>query len=451
MRVMKREYLIVFGIVALAFCAMRIPVFGGVEEMEPVRVMTSVNRSDAIFKAGEEIVLTLGLRKNGEKRRGAFLDCRLFINGSPVKHVVESADEDYSFRVRLEKPGWVAAIGIALDENKKPIPWTNPKCRWDKDIEGVSEGIGAMVEPERIQPAAPEPEDFVAFWNAQRAELKKVPLKSERADVSVPKEFEGKVRVFDVKVDCAGGAPVTGYLSIPPNAKPKSLPAIVYFRGWGFYTAEKHLVAGESGIAFELNAHGIENGREKEYYKAFFDGPLGAYQQFGKKSRETYYFRGMYLRVMRALEYVKSLPEWNGKDLLVYGGSKGGGQAIAAAGLDPDVSLCVAFVPAMGDHAGCTAGRQSGWPGLYSVKDGKVSDEAAAKTAHYFDNNNFARHIKCPVWLATGFMDFTCPPTSVYTVYNTLAGEKHMETFPSGKHSAKAIQGFKEMQKVMNP
>jgi len=38
---------------------------------------------------------------------------------------------------------------------------------------------------------------------------------------------------------------------------------------------------------------------------------------------ETAYFGGMAWRVVRAIEYLKSLPEWNGRDLTVRGGSQG--------------------------------------------------------------------------------------------------------------------------------
>ena len=47
----------------------------------------------------------------------------------------------------------------------------------------------------------------------------------------------------------------------------------------------------------------------------------------------------MVLRVMRALDYVTSRPEWSRQDLLVQGTSQGGLQASWAAGLAPDVTL----------------------------------------------------------------------------------------------------------------
>ena len=72
----------------------------------------------------------------------------------------------------------------------------------------------------------------------------------------------------------------------------------------------------------------------------------------------------MFQRACRALEYLKSRPEWDGRILIVSGGSQGGAQALAAAGLDPQVTCCVALVPALCDHHGLLAGRQPSWPYL---------------------------------------------------------------------------------------
>ena len=52
---------------------------------------------------------------------------------------------------------------------------------------------------------------------------------------------------------------------------------------------------------------------------------------------------------MRTLDFLTSQPEWDGKRILVLGESQGGGQSLAAAGLDHRVSAVVATVPAMSD------------------------------------------------------------------------------------------------------
>ena len=123
--------------------------------------------------------------------------------------------------------------------------------------------------------------------------------------------------------------PVSGYLVMPKDAKAKSLPAEVSFLGYSVCGAGKNLQAGENKIFLNINAHGIKNGEPKEYYEELSKGALKSYA-FSKDenaSPDTSYFNGMFLRAMRALEFVKSLPEWNGKDLRASGGSQGGLQS----------------------------------------------------------------------------------------------------------------------------
>ena len=44
----------------------------------------------------------------------------------------------------------------------------------------------------------------------------------------------------------------------------------------------------------------------------------------------------------------------------------------------------------------------------------------AEKWAPYFDAANFASRIACPVRVAVGFSDTTCPPCAVYAAYNEI-------------------------------
>lgn len=76
-------------------------------------------------------------------------------------------------------------------------------------------------------------------------------------------------------------------------------------------------------------------------------GELKDYRNAGHEDRETCYFKGMFLRLVRAIDFLTSQPEWDGKTLIVYGSSQGGYQAIVAAGLDSRVSYFCAGVPRM--------------------------------------------------------------------------------------------------------
>lgn len=164
-------------------------------------------------------------------------------------------------------------------------------------------------------------------------------------------------------------------------------------------------------------------------------------------NRNESYFKGMFLRVMRALDYVKTRPEWDGKTLIVWGGSQGGGQAIAAAALDPQVTLCVANVPAIGDHGGRLAGRLPGWPKLFNKKELTDDDRKGIAESAYFDHNYLVKRIKCETFMGTGFIDKVCPPTSVFAAYNNLPDtvKKHIQTTPDKGHNAPLTDGYKRI------
>ena len=149
------------------------------------------------------------------------------------------------------------------------------------------------------------------------------------------------------------------------------------------------------------------------------------YPQSGREDREKCYFLGMFLRLARALEFLTSQPEWDGKTLIVRGASQGGGQAIAAAGLDPRVTFIAAAVPAICDHTGHAVCRVNGWPQLVPDQAGKPNPKIL-QVARYFDSMNFATRTKAEAIVSVGLIDTVCPATSVYAAYNNLPGKKQM-------------------------
>ncbi len=298
---------------------------------------------------------------------------------------------------------------------------------------------GAGFDPLEIKQSRSAPEDFDQFWGKQKEELAKTPMNPKLDPLEPSGNLKGKVEAFDVKIDCLGGAPVSGYFARPVGAAPKSLPAFINLHGAGVRSAYRQDGRAAQGmLAMDLNAHGIENGKPEEFYKELNEGKLKGYPSFGAESVETFYFRGMFLRLVRALEFLKSQPEWDGKNLIAFGSSQGGAQAIVAAGLDPQVSLCVALVPAMCEHTGFLVGQNSGWPRMVKLKDGKPENAEVFKTAGYYDAANFASRIKAETFFNVGFIDTTCPPTSVYAAYNNIKAAKEIENRPPMGHEYKA-------------
>ena len=400
----------------------------------------TTNRKDAIYKAGEKIVFTVKMTDDGKAAADKFIQYRLYHDDKIVKKDRASAADELKIETSSDKPAWIFIQVWAKDAKgnfiKQPVKVSGKMVE-----QTVTGGIGAMVEPEKLFPPMKEPDDFDAFWDKVKKELAAVPMK-ELEKVQIP---DTRAKIYDVKVACAGEKPVSGYLAVPLNAKPKSCPAIVSFHGSGVRSSYKPVAMAMRGlIALDINAHGIVNGKPQQFYddlrKNYYYAKLdkdrpGRYAHWYKDDRDKYYFKGMYMRLMRALEYIKSQPEWDGKHLIVTGASQGGAQVLAACGLDHDITFARAGVPAMCDHSGCLGGRRSGWPALYTKKDHEANP-AYAKCAAYFDGAYFARRIKCPIWIKTGFMDTVCPPSSVFAAYNSIpAGvEKHMRTIPTGGH-----------------
>jgi cephalosporin-C deacetylase-like acetyl esterase len=293
----------------------------------------------------------------------------------------------------------------------------------------------AGIDPWEIKPSMPEPEDFDAFWAAKKKELAAVPFNFKLTPVPVPPQHD-KAEAFDFQADCVG-RPASGYYARPIGAKPKSCPALLYVHGAGVQSSEVIAVskyAQQGFINIDLNAHGIPNGKPAEFYSALAEGELKDYRLRGKESRETFYFLNMYLRELRALDFLAAQPEWDGRTLIMLGVSQGGAQAIAATALDPRVSMLFTSSPALCDTTGLMAGRISGWPKMVPVDAAGRPDAAVLETARYFDTTNFAKRVRVPTYFAIGFIDTVTPPTGCYLAFNNIPGPKVVEHEPGHGH-----------------
>ncbi|MDI1314216.1 acetylxylan esterase [Prosthecobacter sp.] len=371
----------------------------------PVLTLKAVtNHPDALYKVGETATFTIEALLDGKPLADGKVVCVLSKDGVQPQppQTLNVKDGKATLIGKLDEPGFLLMRATS-----------------DK----ASTMAAAGYDPLQLKPSMPVPEDFDVFWDAQKAELAKVPAKATLTPVTmaVPKGMAA----FDVQIDCAGGKPVSGYYGKPLQAKPKSLPAILHVHGAGVRSSTLGSVSwalNEGGmLSMDINAHGLPNGKPKEFYDALAAGELKDYRFEHNEDREKIYFKGMFLRLIRAIDFLTAQPEWDGKTLIVYGSSQGGFQAFAAAGLDARVSFICAGVPAGCDHTGSQANRISGWPKIVPMDAEGKPNAAALQAARYFDNVNFAIRAKCQGAVVTvGFIDTTCPPTSVYAAYNAL-------------------------------
>ena len=380
----------------------------------------TTDRPDALYAVGQEIEFAVKLLKDGKPVREGQVSYVLDNDGKePVRKGSASLEGPTVIRGSLAKPGFLRCQVSWQGGGKKPL----------------TAMAAAGIEPQKIPPSLPVPDDFDAFWAGQKRKLAQVPAKATLTPVKSP---DAGVECFDVQVACLG-KPVSGYLARPAGARPKTLPAILYVHGAG--VGGSSLGAAVAGakkgmLSMDINAHGIPNGKPPAFYTQLSKGELNEYRTSGREDREKCYFLGMFLRLIRAIDFLCSQPEWDGTVLVVTGHSQGGGQAISAAGLDPRVSFFAAGVPAICDHTGCAIGRINGWPKLVPNRADGKPDPAALQVARYFDGMNLATRAKGEAIFSVGFIDVTCPPTSVYAAYNNVPGKKQMVEEPLMGHAA---------------
>ena len=273
--------------------------------------------------------------------------------------------------------------------------------------------VGAAVAPAKIGLSIPRPEDFDVFWEAKLAAQAKIPINPvlTPASTNVP-DVELSVFALD-----ALGSKAHGYLAKP--AKEGKFPAVIQLQYAGVYALNAGLSAqraAQGWLAVNVDSH------DKLPTEASGGIPRG-YQAAGNTDREKSYFLNMYLRDSRVLDYLLTLPEWDGKTIVLTGGSMGGQQSLVLAGLRPEkITAVLVCVPAGADTNGDLHGRKAGYPNWLST------DADVMKTALYFDTVNFASHIRAPVMAGMGFIDTISPPAGVWTALNQIAGPK--ETLP---------------------
>lgn len=326
-------------------------------------------------------------------------------------------DKPLKVKTKLERPGFVGLTVRLLDASGRQ--YIRPK------------NLGAGADVEKILPSYEEPVDFDAYWKGELEKLAKIPVVSQVTKVD-PKYLSDKLPkgydVYDLRIDCIG-RPVTGRMVIPTNAVQGSLKAQVNFEGYGPGMQNGKVPAWcfqSDKIMVTINAHGYDMGKDDSYYKDFFKAhPNYGFSDTENADRDKTYFHDMALRVVRVFDYVKTLREWNGKDLIAAGGSQGGLQTTWAGSLVKGLTECKPHITWCCDLRGVEIGRRGGWrpdfqPGLA-----------------YYDAVFHTRRIPktCRLEITrVGLGDGVCPPSGIAAQYNVANCEKSAAWYQNTTH-----------------
>lgn len=368
------------------------------------------NKSPLEYAVGEEMIFTIFLKYDGETISAPNFSYKIEFDGSKESITENVSGEKGTFVIKtsLDTPGFVKIYANVTSD--LGIEY--------RDISPFEGGAAANIRS--ITQAVKEPEDFDEFWQAELDKLYETePVMSVKNDLS--EDYPGYT-VLDIRIDCPGG-PVSAYLSIPNNAKEGTLPILVGYTGYGVVSPQP--AVRNDRIVLSVNAHSLDNGRESSYYKEVASTVLYSYgfNTYENSDRDTVYFKNMILRDLQAIRYLKTLKEWDGKQVILNGGSQGAYQALAVAGLDPDVTYVYAAYPWLCDIGNFAASRIGGWHPDYT------------DALTYYDAINFAKRIRCRTRIVAGLGDYVSPPSSVAALVNSMSAPVSLEFIQGMTHT----------------
>jgi len=318
-------------------------------------------------------------------------------------------------------PAGVATLGINLNHPGMLYLQITPKSG------GRGWSYGAAVAPTKLKPVVEKPKDFWSFWHDKIAELHKIP---ENAKLTLEKSYKPEVGLFTIQMDHVNGTHVYGHLAKPMlHGK---YPALVIFQ-WASppYPLQKSWAiepASQGFLTLNIEPHDVLPDGPPSYYQGL-PAALRNYASTNQDDRDKNYFVEMYLRDYRAIDYITHCPDWDGKTIIVTGGSMGGQQSLCVAGLHPKVTHLIVEEPAGCDMNAALHGRQQGYPN-YPSGNPKVME-----VARYIDPINFASHIRATSLVAMGFTDTVAPPTGIWTAFNQIRGPKEAAPMPEAPHN----------------
>jgi cephalosporin-C deacetylase len=303
-----------------------------------------------------------------------------------------------------------------------------------------------LTELRVYKPAREEPADFDAFWADTLAGARKHPLEPEFEPVDAG--LMG-IDVWDVTFAGFGGQPIKGWFLAPrdvaasPFARDGRLPCVVQYIGYGGGRGRPidwllPPSAGHAHLVMDVRGQG-SSWRAGDTPDPDSGAATGHYPGFATRGIDdpaTYYYRRLMTDAVRAVEAARSHPAVDPARVAVNGGSQGGGLALAAAGLVPDLLLTLTDVPFMCHWRRATE-ITDGDPYHEIVRYAKIRRDQAERifdTLSYFDGLNFAARAKSPALFSVALMDHTCPPSTVFAAYNHYAGPKAIEVYPFNDH-----------------
>ena len=383
-------------------------------------VTVTPDHQDWNYKVGETVNFVINVRKSGTLLDNVNVD----IEAGPVmypdvKKSMALKDGTAKWSGKMAKPGFYRVTATAHVGGK--------------DYKGL---CTAGFSPEKLRPYCQEPKDFDAFWKKALDAARNNDLNPTKR--LLPERCTKDMNVYEVSyVNNNWNSRMFGILSVP--VKPGKYPALLRVPGAGVrpYSGDTYTAPGKC-IVLEIGVHGIPVTMEQNVYDDLHNGALDGYWNFNVAEPDKNYYKRVVTGAVRGVDFIASLPEWDGKTIGVTGASQGGFLSLAVAALDKRITFLGVVHDAMCDYEAELHNVGGGWPHTiyWDMKSGLDKNLINLKVegGRYYDGVNFARRVTQPGWYSFGYNDEVVPPTSSYSTYNIVTAPKTLSVYQMTGH-----------------
>lgn len=409
------------GLISLIVgCCLSLPLFAQANGGEGTFVCHVKQTNDWVFYSPESPLIQVVVKN--QKNENASSTIRLQVTTDDYKPVYKFAQSimlnsgdstqiDFSFVAPA--PGFYRCI-VLQEKNGE-----------SKEVKKFNIGY----EPESIVSLPDNKSDLRNFWDESLAELAKVA--PEYKLTLIPDSSTNVRKLYRVSMKSFGGVQISGFYAVP--VKKGKYPAIVSYMGYGSKPWSPKPNDNPGFVEFVLSVRGQSLQESSNIY--------GDWITYGLKSKEEYYYRGAFMDLVRAIDFVSSRPEVDTNTIFAEGGSQGGAFTLAACALDKRICAAAPFIPFLSDYPDYF--RIVNWPGnvlkAALARTPSMNETQFYELLSYFDIKNLAGWIKCPVIMASGLQDEVCPPHTNFSGYNRISAEKEYHIFPTYGHDVPPV------------
>jgi cephalosporin-C deacetylase len=278
------------------------------------------------------------------------------------------------------------------------------------------------------------PADFDAFWDGVQQQAAAMPLDLEI--VPDPLRTSADIEVFQVFYTSIDDVRIAAWYCRPARRAART-PALLFLPGYQMDPPIPKEWARKGYIALSVAPRGkLRSNRQ-------FNPGYPNLLTYNLVDRHTYAYRGFYVDAWRGIDFLLSRPEVAPGRIGVTGSSQGGGLTITTAAMRPQVCAAAAGAPYLcGIMDSITLTHTYPYEEINDyLRLHPDSQQTVADTLAYFDGNNFADKITCPIIVNIGLQDNVCPPETGYALFNKIgARDKQLYTYDGHGHDAGRYQ-----------